>query len=154
LDGELVTERIVYNAVLRSGAQILADLFTGKGKPITHLGVGTSDAPETEAYNTTALTNDPGEPLQGATEAAIPAEDFLESEVDETRRVVKVRVRATLPPEAAVGVVREAGLISRDDANAVLYNRVTFAPIQKGDDHELTLFWEISFPYGDLQWLM
>jgi hypothetical protein len=35
----------------------------------------------------------------------------------------------------------------------ILYNRVTFAPIQKGDDHELTLFWEITFPYGDLQWL-
>ena len=27
-------------------------------------------------------------------------------------------------------------------------------PILKGDDHELTMFWEITFPYGDLQWLM
>jgi hypothetical protein len=35
----------------------------------------------------------------------------------------------------------------------VLYNRVTFAPVQKADDHDLTLFWEVSFPYGDLHWL-
>jgi hypothetical protein len=47
--------------------------------------------------------------------------------------------------------VREAGLISRNGGAAVLYNRVTFAPISKGNDHELTLFWEINFPYGDLQ---
>jgi hypothetical protein len=30
---------------------------------------------------------------------------------------------------------------------------VVFAPVDKGDDHELTLFWEVEFPYGDLQWL-
>ena len=35
----------------------------------------------------------------------------------------------------------------------MLYNRVTFAPVTKGDDHELTLFWEVEFPFGDLQWL-
>ena len=49
--------------------------------------------------------------------------------------------------------MREAGLLSRDGDAAILYNRVTFAPITKGNDHELTLFWEVSFPYGDLQWL-
>ena len=33
----------------------------------------------------------------------------------------------------------------------VLYNRVIFSPINKDGSHELTLFWEITFPYGDLQ---
>lgn len=154
LGGELVEERTAYNAVLQSGAQLLADLFTGQGKAITHMGVGTNDAPETEAYNTPALTNDPSDPLEGATEAEIPTGDFLATEVDTTRRVVKVRVRATLPAAAAVGVVREAALLSRDGDIVKLYNRVTFAPVKKGGDHELTLFWEVSFPYGDLQWLL
>ena len=49
--------------------------------------------------------------------------------------------------------MREAGLLSRGDGDPVLYNRVIFAPIEKGADHELTLFWEVAFPYGDLQWL-
>jgi hypothetical protein len=70
---------------------------------------------------------------------------------------VRVRIRATLPPPAAVGRIREAGLLARpeggDGSTDVLYNRVTFAPIDKRDDHELTMFWEVEFPFGDLQWL-
>ena len=31
---------------------------------------------------------------------------------------------------------------------------MTFSPIEKTGDHELTLFWEVGFPYGDLQWLL
>jgi hypothetical protein len=152
--GELLEVRQEYNSVMRAGAELIANLFAGKGAPITHMGVGTSDAPETEDYATAGLTNAPDAPLEGPTEAAIPPEAFLAPEVDTQRRLVRVRVRATLPPEAAVGTVREAGLLARSGDSAVLYNRVTFAPISKGDDHELTLFWEVTFPYGDLQWLM
>jgi hypothetical protein len=50
--------------------------------------------------------------------------------------------------------VRAAGLIARSGETAVLYNRVTFAPLEKKNDHELTMFWEVTFPYGDLQWVM
>jgi len=155
--GETIEVRHAHNAVMRSGATLIASLFTGQGAPITHMGVGTSASPETDTFSTEQLTNDAsdgGTPLDGDTEAPLPIESFQPPEIDETRRVVRVRLRGTLPPNAAVGVVREAGLISRTDAGAVLYNRVTFAPITKGDDHELTLFWEVTFPYGDLQWVM
>lgn len=151
--GATLARRRAHNAVMRAGADLIARLFAGSGSPITHFGVGISDTPETETFTTATLTNAAGggaEPLQGATEAAIPAEAFT-IDVDETRRVVRVRVRGTLPAEAAVGTVREAGLVSRQGETAVLYNRVTFAPMAKGADHELTLFWEVDFPYGDLQ---
>jgi hypothetical protein len=157
LDGAIVEVRRAHNAVMRTGAALIADLFAGRGTPITHMGVGTSDTPETGAYDTLQLSNEAAgdeAPLQGNTEVQIPPESILPAIVDETRRVVRVQVRATLPAEAAVGRVREAGLLARNDEGAVLYNRVTFAPIDKGDDHELTMFWEVSFPYGDLQWLM
>lgn len=154
--GETLDVRRVRNSVMRAGAELVANLFAGKGTPITHMGVGTSDEPESDEFKTTALSNEAVgglEPLQNGSEAQIPPEAFLPPEIDETRRVVLVRVRGTLPEGAAVGTVREAGLISRNGDSAVLYNRVTFAPIVKGDDHELTMFWEVSFPYGDLQWL-
>jgi hypothetical protein len=152
--GETIETRHAHNAVMRAGARLVADLFAKGGRGITHMGVGTSDAPE-DAFITDHLTNDPAAALQGDTEAAIPAEAFGAPQIDEARRVVRVRFRASLPASAAVGTVREAGLISRSDGvPPVLYNRVTFAPITKGDDHELTLFWEVAFPYGDLQWLM
>jgi hypothetical protein len=153
-DGTVAARRQAKNAVMRAGAELIARLFAGTGAPITHVGVGISDAPETGAFTTAALTNAAPENdgLAGATEAAIPAEAFT-IDVDETRRVARVRVRGTLPASAGVGTVREAGLVSRQGETAVLYNRVTFAPMAKAADHELTLFWEIDFPYGDLQGL-
>jgi hypothetical protein len=152
-DGTLLATRAAHNAVLQSGARLIADLFAGRGAAITHMMVGTSDAPETEAFSTAALQNDPSAPLAGDLDAPIAPEDFSAAEIDAERRLVKIRVRGTLPPSAAVGVIREAALVSRTDAGTTLYNRVIMAPVTKGDDHELTLFWEITFPFGDLQWL-
>lgn len=156
-DGRLVARRRAHNAVLRSGAELVARLFTGAGAGITHMGVGTSDAPESDAFSTPALTNAAagGQPaLTGTTEVELPDGTFANRvTLDEEHRLARVRFHATLPESAAVGTVREAGLLSRGAGDPVLYNRVIFAPVLKGDDHELTLFWEVSFPYGDLQWL-
>jgi hypothetical protein len=144
--GETVAVRQASNSVLRGGADLLARLFSGQGTGITHMAVGTSDAPEGDPFSTTALT--------GATEVAIPAEAFSVDPPDPVKRVVRVRVRATVPAPDAVGTLREAALLSRSGDIATLYNRVTFSPIEKPTDHELTLFWEVGFPYGDLQWLL
>lgn len=154
-DGTLLGERTAGNTVLQSGGRIIADLFAGAGAPITHMGVGTSDD-EPGSVSVTALANDDGsgQPgLTGATATAIPAAAFR-IELDEPRRRVVVRIRATLPDAAAVGTLREAGLLSRRDGGDVLYNRVVFPPVEKGDDHDLSLFWEVEFPFGDLQWLV
>ena len=156
--GRLLARRQAHNAVMRSGAMLVAQLFTGGGAGITHMGVGTSDAAESDTFATAALTNTAagGQPaLTGDTEVALPEGTFTNRiQLDEARRLAQVRFHATLPESAAVGTVREAGLLSRaEGADPVLYNRVIFAPVQKGDDHELTLFWEVAFPYGDLHWL-
>jgi hypothetical protein len=148
-DGVVRTVREAHNAVMRDGALLVAQLFSGAANtaPITHIGVGTSDAPEAGTFTTTSLANDP--PLTGDTVAPIAAESFTVS-TDPERRVAVVRVRATLPNTAAQGTICEAGLVSSSGATSVLYNRVTFAPLDKAGDHELTLFWEVTFPYGDL----
>src|SRR5262249_6648499 len=124
------------------------------GGAITHVGVGVSDTPESDAFTTSALTNASvgGEPpLGGVTEVVIDPATFT-IDVDAVKRVVWVRVRTTIPAAAAVGTIREAGLVSRASGSAVLYNRVVLAPVVKRDTDEVTLFWEVSFPYGDLQW--
>jgi len=154
-DGAVLAVRGGGNAVMRSGGDLVARLFAGQGAPITHMAVGTDDTPESGDFATAALRNEAvGDvpALAGAVEAAIPPDAFT-FETDTARRVVKVRLRATLPANAAVGIVREAGLLARDGDTATLYNRITFAPVTKGDDHELTMFWEVSFPYGDLAWM-
>jgi hypothetical protein len=152
--GAVLATRRARNAVMRDGSLLVAQLFAGAGAAtrITHMGVGTSDVPEADTFTTTALANaDP--PLAGDIETAIAPEAFAIT-TDTDRRVTLVRVRATLGQAAAIGTIREAGLLSRTEGGGgVLYNRVTFAPVDKGDDHEMTLFWEIEFPYGDLHGL-
>ena len=152
--GRIIATRQAHNAVMREGAKLIARLFTGEQVPITHMVVGTSDEPESDTYNTLALANPTDGPdmLKGGVTATIPQESMLTS-IDEPRRLVVVRVRGTMPDTAAVGRIREAGLMARTEDGDILYNRVTFAPIDKGDDHELSLFWEVTFPYGDLNWL-
>jgi hypothetical protein len=163
LDGTLVAERRNHNAVLQAGGSLVARLFASQlTAGITHVGVGTSDTPETDRFATTGLSNPDGpDALTGGTEAPIAPEQIAVQPPDETARTVKVRIRATLPAGAGIGTIREAGLISRAPAGPdgttpppVLYNRVVFAPLSKGNDHELTLFWEVTFPYGDLQELL
>jgi hypothetical protein len=145
--GQLVATRHATNAVLRGGADLLAKLFAGQGAGITHMSIGTNDVPEGDTFGTTSLT--------GAVEVAIPPEAFQVDPPDATKRIVRVRVRATVPAATAVAEpVREAALVSRSGDAVTLYNRVVFAPVEKTTDHELTLFWEVGFPYGDLQWLL
>jgi hypothetical protein len=145
-DGTLVAVRQAHNSVLRTGADLLAHLFSGQLTGITHMAVGSSDTPETQDFTTTQLT--------GATEVALTPDAFQIDPPDAVKRVVRVRVRGTVPAAAAVGTLREAALVSHNGDAATLYNRVVFAPIEKAGDHELTLFWEVAFPFGDLQWLL
>ena len=153
-DGRLVDERRASNAVMRTGGELVARLFAGAGSPITHMGVGTSDAPESDTFATAALTSGAGaDALAGGTDVAIPAGAFV-IDTDPARRVVLVKLRATLPPTVGVGTIREAGLLARAGSVTTLYNRVTFAAVTKRSEDELSLFWEVSFPYGDVQWLM
>ncbi|MDH3602280.1 MAG: hypothetical protein OEU26_21920 [Candidatus Tectomicrobia bacterium] len=142
------------NAVMRSGGELIARLFSGAGAGITHMGVGTNDAVNTDDYGITALSNEAvGDipALEGETETAIAADVFT-IVPDDIKRVITVMLRATLPATAAVGTIREAGLLSISGDERSLYNRIVFDPVVKGDDHDLTMFWEVSFPYGDLQW--
>ena len=145
-DGAVIMAREADNSVLRSGADLLARLFSGQLTGITHMAVGTSDIPETQDFTTTALT--------GATQVPLPPEAFHIDAPDAVKRVVRVRVQGTIPAAAAVGILREAALVAQNGNTATLYNRVVFAPIEKAGDHELTLFWEVSFPFGDLQGLL
>lgn len=155
-EGEVVETRFARNSVMRTGAELLARLFSQGGTAgITHMAVGTSSTEETGTFETTALKNDADEGtpvLTGGTETAVSPGDFT-VETDLDKRVVRVRVRATLPNAAAVGTLREAGLVGRTGDASFLYNRVIFAPIEKRNDHELTMFWEVTFPYGDLNWI-
>src|SRR3954467_899387 len=103
-EGDVLAVRRASNSVMQAGAQMIAGLFAGTGKGITHMGVGISDTPESDSFSTAALSNDAGtgnDPLAGAVESAIAADGF-QIEREETRRGIRVGVRGTMPADAAV----------------------------------------------------
>ena len=96
LNGDVQEVREAHNAVMQSGARLMADLFARRGTPITHLMVGTSDAPESETFSTTGLANDPGAPLVEPVDAPIAVDAFSTPEIDTEP------AKDTEPPSATV----------------------------------------------------
>lgn len=154
--GQTLNRRQAYNAVMRQGADLVAKLFAGTGFPISHMGVGNRESSAEPEFEMTELATGPdgaGQTLTGDTAAPLPA-DSIRIEADPDNRRIRVTIRGVMPEAAAIGTIREAGLLADTPDGMVLYNRVQFEPIDKGDDHELTLFWEIDFPFGDVQWVL
>ncbi|WP_163462546.1 hypothetical protein, partial [Klebsiella michiganensis] len=73
--GELVATRVARNAVLTSGAGLIARLFAGTAGAagITHMSVGSSNALEGDGFATAALDVST---LTGVTEAPISPDAF------------------------------------------------------------------------------
>jgi hypothetical protein len=153
--GTVVTTRRAHNAVLRGGAELLGDLFRGASDagPVNRMGVGADPNPEVPPFGSTDLAGShesTGE-LQGPREVELTPDTFTATVDDDGPRLL-VTARVILPAgddTALRGPVAEAGLLHRGDDGHRLYNRVTFEPIDKRAEQELSLYWEIAFPFGD-----
>jgi hypothetical protein len=137
--GRVVAERRATNIVLRGGAELIAKLVAGTvSKPINQVGVGF--ATEVADSGATALTGKDG--VAPPPPTAIPAGSFT---IDATRPgAVAVGVSSTYRPQSELTDVTEAGLLADDD----LYNQVVFEPVTLRVGQDVTLFWEIEFPFG------
>ena len=129
----VIEERTARNAVMTGGSMLLANLFCGESThPVSCVGVGlSSDNPEDR--NLEGLV-DPFNDL-----AIISNIDVIP---DSAKHSAKVTFEATFGADKAVGKLEETGIFNGE---GVLYNRVIFDPINKAENHELTLIWEITF---------
>ena len=158
-DGRSVLTRRARNTVVRSGAEIVAGLFSGQAStPVNGMAVGTNAEPISAPYELGALNglDEAGAALVGALAVAISPENVKVETLASDQRV-RVAIRGVLPAGAARAadgqtvMIGEAalGVLNADASGlASIYNRVVFEPIPKGKDHELVFYWEIIFPYG------
>jgi hypothetical protein len=157
--GRVVLVRRAHNTVLRSGAELVAQLFAGAATtPVNGMAVGTNAQPPGPPYEVAKLTtvDDTGQPLEGGTAVAVQGADVKVETLADERRVL-VSLRAVVPKGAAVAHAGAAflaeaalGALANDGSQLTkIYNRVVFDPVPKGREHELALYWEISFPYGE-----
>ncbi len=138
-DGDLVEEVSTHNDITLSGRALVARLFnhdlTGGDdniKRISQVGVGGSGEPFDPKQNRLVMSI--GDPVDI---------ERIEEHVTPDNRIM-LRLVAELKEDQSNGELREAGLFT-DAAEPVMYNRVTFAPINKSAQFRLTLVWEITF---------
>jgi hypothetical protein len=140
--GAVCARRQAENIVLRGGAQLVAGLAAGVAglKPINRVQVGFGT--EVAAVEATALTGPSGSIPAEAVRAAVGPGAF--SVDSSTAGVVKLVITTPFTPTVDLDAVSEAGLLADD----TLYNQVVFEPITLRAGQEISLFWEIDFPYG------
>jgi len=142
--GAVVEQRRVHNLITRAGRKLLADLLmarAGISVPVKYrIAVGTGSTPA--SARDTQL-----EARVDATET-LPPEIKMQPKND----LVLATVQATLPKlnEDKVQPLTEAGIeidcaMGGGGLATKLFNRVTFAEVNRGPGMTLTLSWEISF---------
>ncbi|HWK88982.1 MAG TPA: hypothetical protein VNP72_03280 [Longimicrobium sp.] len=132
-DGRVAHEQTVSNEITPQGRALVAQLFNKEmaATPIarvSQIGLGRS-----------------GEKLKaGATTLVDPLGMTPVRSIEQVPREPRTVLRLTgeLAEKEMNDALQEAGLFTDD---GVMYNRVTFAPINKSEQFKLTLVWEITF---------
>ena len=146
-NGQVVLEQRPRNRIVKSGRQLLAELFAGVsgGTPptrVTHMAVGSDATPATDAQ--TALL---GERAPRKEIAEVSYVDFDETVDGKTTRRVRATLKAIFDFEDAndpAVPLREAAIFT-EAAAGTMYNRVVFEPVTKTNAFKLTLLWDVTF---------
>lgn len=160
-DGTVCARRFAANTVMRSGAELIAALISGKiTTPINGVAVGIDPTPSSPPYEVAALTlaSPDGAPTIIHSAAPVVGTD-VGTELRQKELKVRVSISASIPagravhPDSTVDrvMIGEAalGVLAPDGEQlSTIYNRVVFEPVPKTRQHELSLFWELDFPYG------
>lgn len=134
--GRVVDERKADNLITNAGRELLGRLWTGGVQldaSSMAIAIGTGDAPE--KVEDIALA---ARVAAAAASAAAPVADGAQ---------MKVTVTATHKGAELTGTqkVCEAGIELKVAGGTVLYNRVTFPPINRTPNLDMTLSWEVLF---------
>jgi hypothetical protein len=141
LGGQLLLDRTHANRIVKTGRQLVAQLFAGvSGTPpssVSHMAVGTgADAPTDDQ---TALV---------AERARNPIATPVYTEIVDLVGVKRFRVslQSIFDFGEANGTdpLREAAIFNASSAGTI-YNRVVFDPVTKANTFKLTLIWDIVF---------
>lgn len=136
--GRVVEQRVVDNLITDAGRGFVARYFTGvlQGAPKLFIAVGTGKK------GGATTTNPPA-----ATDTALSQQvDRAEATVAVKDNVATVTATLRAAGGGAVQPLEEAGIqIELSGQPPVLYNRVTFAVVNKSPNMEMTLSWEVTF---------
>lgn len=138
-DGRLAEERVAHNDITLKGRELVARLFNADLAAtdiprVSRIVVGGDD----HAFNPadTALGK-----RVGSTRISSIVEETVTDSGGKPRKLL--RLTGELREQDSNAELREAGLFTENEE--LMYNRVTFKPINKSAEFKLTLVWEITF---------
>jgi hypothetical protein len=140
--GMLVASRSGDNAVLRGGAELVAQRLGGLDVgPISSVMVGFgAEAADVGAIALTPPT-DPNIPAESLSSPVAPEDVTV---LTDRPDAVVMSLATLFRPTVKLAGVTEAGLLAGDR----LYNQVVFEPVTLRVGQDVTFFWEIDFPFG------
>lgn len=145
-DGQVVQQRHYKNRIVKTGRQLVAELFGGPPgdavpTKVTHIAVGEDGTPPADG-DTTLKAERLRKPIQ-----SVQFTEFDELVGSDTVR----RVRVTLSTELDYGEgnntkteLQEAGIFTAAEGG-IMYNRVVFDKVKKTQSFKLMLVWEVTF---------
>jgi hypothetical protein len=145
-EGRVVQDLRRKNRIVKSGRQLVAELFGGPVADnvptrVTHIAVGNEATPATDA-DTALVAERLRKPIQSVEYA-----EFDELVGSETVRRVRVKLQTELDYEEGNNTktaLQEAGIFTAEEGG-IMYNRVVFEPVKKTQSFKLMLVWEVTF---------
>jgi hypothetical protein len=149
-EGRVVERQQQNNRIVRTGRQLVAQLFGGvtQGAPpgqVTHMGIGTSGAAPADDQTALGAERAPRKPISSLTYSDV--DDPVPGQPGVTIKRVKASLKAVYDfgeGNDSATPLREAAIFTADTAG-VMYNRVVFDPVTKTNAFQLTLLWDITF---------
>lgn len=143
--GVVVVERKTKNRIVKTGRNLVAQLFAGPSGPpvaiVSHMGVGSDNTEPSDDDTDLLAPRSPRKPF------TVEYLDFDEVTTGGTIKRQRVRLTAEFDfdevNDPAVPLTEAA--IFNDVSAGVMYNRVVFEGVTKTDAFKLTLQWDIIF---------
>jgi hypothetical protein len=145
-EGRVVQRLRQKNRIVKSGRQLVAELFGGpqgdqEPTRVTHIAVGDEGKAPTDA-DTALVAERLRKPIQ-----AVEYTEFDELVGSEKVRRVRVKLQTELDYEEGNNTrtaLQEAGIFTAE-TGGLMYTRVVFEPVKKTQSFKLMLVWEVTF---------
>jgi len=139
MQGRKVSEKRVNNLITTQGKRLVAEMFSGVVRKVPKIAIAVGEADVVATIVDTQL----GKELDKV------AATVSEPRVDEEGEVKVIAKVTALFPELEPDVeqqISEAGIVfDFIGSESVLYNRVTFAPVTRNANLQMTMTWEVTF---------
>ncbi len=136
-----VERHCVDNLITTAGKNLIAQMFSGAVQETPQLVIAVGNGDTSQTVNDTQL-----EKLLGEADTQTQAPKVVDDGDGGEKVVATVKGTLSALTEGGEQVIKEAGIVFKFlSGDSVLYNRVTFPPVTRSANLQMTMTWEVTF---------